>query len=182
MNALFGNLIAENWNGMVRYDFSDLMRGEVPRLVEDIDLFDAKTPIAPSLAADFEVLTTPFGASVFDDSAFTKDMFYASELQVPSAVDQVTLLGATSMLTETDFSDVKRSTLPVEATDDVTEAAQFETVFEATNIELDAMMLELLEASSAAQAKAAPFEQIWDIDPFSGAFTELLEDPNSDLA
>jgi hypothetical protein len=182
MNALFGNLIAENWNGLVRYDVSDLMRDYIPRVVEEVDLLDAKLAVSASLAAEFDAVTTPYGASVFSDAAFTKDIFYVPQTVFDSGADGVFLLGNTSPLTDQDFDAPKFSTLPVESVAEVSAALELETVFEATNVEMDAMMVQIMSALDVPQAKAAPFEQVWDINPVTGAITETLDDPNSDLA
>lgn len=182
MNALFGNLIAENWNGRVKIDVSDLMRDYVPRVVDEIDLLDAKLPINAVLAAEFDAVTTPYGASVFNDAAFTKDIFYVPVAAFETATDQVALLGDTSPLTGHDFDAPKFSTLPVESALEAPASPQFETVFEATNVEMDAMMAQLLGALAEPMTKTAPFEQVWHIDPMTGALTELYDDPTNDLA
>ena len=182
MNALFGNLIAENWNGLVKIDVADLMLDYVPSVVDDVDLLDAKLPVSAILTAEFDAVTTPYGASVFSDAAFTKDIFYVPETVYDSGTDGVALLGNTSPLTNQDFDAPKFSTLPVESVSEVSALLELETVFEATNVEMDAMMTQLMAAMDAPLVKTAPFEQVWDINPVTGAITETMDDPNSDLA
>lgn len=182
MNAVFGNLIAENWNGLVKYDFSDIFRDFQPVTVASVDILDSSNTLAPSLSMELDEVTTPFGASVFEDVGFTKEVFYEPEAIIDTGTGGFALLGSEAPLTNQDFDTGKFSTLPMETMPEAPDPLSVETVYEVATIDFDLAMSKIMEGAAEAPAKAAPFEQVWEINPLTGFHMETLEDPSSELS